>query len=326
MDTVSELLRMARVSASLDKRCLLGEVTRMDVPRYGEQQAPFHVLLKGRCQLHHGGRVLKLKPGDVVLIPDGAPHRITTFGTGPDQGIVETPGEAFDTTRSERDDPPVIDLFCGHYRFDAGTGTMLFRSLPDPLHVSFGQASESGNVLRMLSALMRGEAQREGEGTSAILSALCTVLLTMVLRTSHGASTTATLWTAAGDARIAKTIGRIMGEPGAQWSIDRLRREASMSRATFLRRFAQSTGMTAGSFVTRARLMAATELLSSTDVAVATVAGKVGYQSESSFARAFRAELGTTPAQFRRDQQRSKPIDAGLVSDIAARDDQLRDN
>jgi AraC family transcriptional activator of mtrCDE len=52
--------------------------------------------------------------------------------------------------------------------------------------------------------------------------------------------------------------------------------------------------------------MTAAELLHSTDATVATVAGQVGYQSESAFSRAFRAEVGTTPARFRRDQQQRR--------------------
>ena len=81
----------------------------------------------------------------------------------------------------------MIDLFCGHYTFGAGAGAMLFRTLPDPLHVSLRAARpRRDEVLRMLSALMRGEAEHEGDGTAAILSALCTVLLAMVLRTSRG--------------------------------------------------------------------------------------------------------------------------------------------
>ena len=64
--------------------------------------------------------------------------------------------------------------------------------------------------------------------------------------------------------------------------------------------------MTVSTFLTRARVMVAAELLSSIDATVATVAGQVGYQSESAFSRAFRAEVGTTPARFRRSQQRRR--------------------
>ncbi|MET8783858.1 AraC family transcriptional regulator [Streptomyces sp. NPDC004589] len=302
MDSVSRLLRMARLGAALDKRCLLGAGTRMNVSAYGELEAPFHVLLDGACRLQVGAVLLDLRPGDVVMIPSGAPHRVITAGDAGPTGTAETAGEAFVTTRSEHGGEPVIDLFCGHYTFDAGAGSLLFASLPDPVHVSFGQSADSDEVLRMLSALMRGEAQREGEGTAAVLSALCTVLLAMVLRTARGDATRTALWTAAADGRIASAVEGMLNEPGADWTIERLSRAAAMSRATFLRHFTRDTGTTVGAFLARARLMAAAELLTTTDATVASVAGQVGYSSESAFSRAFRAHLGTTPARFRRER------------------------
>ncbi|QUQ67961.1 AraC family transcriptional regulator [Kutzneria sp. CA-103260] len=294
MDAISRLLRMARLGASLDERCLLGGATRMNVAAAPELEAAFHVLLDGECQMQFGSTVLDLRAGDVVLIPSGVPHRVITPGQGRPQGTVDIPGNAFVTKRSEGE--PVIDLFCGHYSYDAGAGAVLFRSLPSPVHVSFGQSE----VLPMLSALMRGEARREGDGTAAIMAALCTVLLAMVLRSSPA---TAALWTAPSDPRIATTIEGVLADPGADWSIDRLSRAAVMSRATFLRHFGQQTGMTVGAFLARARVMAAADLLHTSDSTVATIAAQVGYQSESAFSRAFRAEVGTTPARFRRDQQ-----------------------
>lgn len=303
MDAVSRLLRMARLKATLDKRCLLGPSTRMDVTGHGELEAPFHVLLEGECRLQVGTTLLELRAGDVVVIPSGAPHRVLTGGRGRRHGVVETEGAAFVTTRSNRDEPTEVDLFCGHYTFEAGPGALLLRSLPASIHVSFGQSAESDQVLRMLSTLMRGEAEREGDGTAAILAALCTVLLAMVLRTAKGAATTDALWTAVADRRIADAIREVLNAPGADWTIDRLSRTATMSRASFQRHFARDTGMTVGAFLTRTRLMAAAELLDTSDATIATIAGDVGYQSESAFSRAFRAEFGTTPARLRRDRR-----------------------
>ncbi|WP_431280366.1 helix-turn-helix domain-containing protein [Leifsonia poae] len=81
-----------------------------------------------------------------------------------------------------------------------------------------------------------------------------------------------------------------------------------MSRATFIRRFSSSTGMTFGQFLSRARLMCAAELLTTSDLTVAAVAAQVGYQSESAFTRAFRAQVGQTPARFRRSQEATRPV------------------
>lgn len=300
LDSVSYLLRLARLEARLDKRCLLGASTHMDVAAHQPTEAPFHVLLEGTCQLEVGFRVITLNAGDVVVIPRGGPHRITTSGQQQSTGIAETAGEAFLTTRSETGGAPVIDLFCGHYTFGAGAGAILFRSLPEPLHVSFGQSPKTDEVLRMLSALMRGEAQHEGSGTAAILSALCTALLAMILRTERGVATSESLWTAVSDDRIGRAIYRILEDPQADWSIERLSRDAAMSRATLIRRFSRSTGMTVGAFVAQIRLMTASELLLTTDSTVAAVAAQVGYQSESAFSRAFSRATQMTPARFRR--------------------------
>jgi AraC-like DNA-binding protein len=307
MDSISRLLRMAQLGAHVDRRCLLGGSTRMDVAPTAELEAPFHVLLEGECTLQAGSTVLDLRAGDIVIIPGGGPHRVTTPGRGRKRGIVSALGDVLISTRTEASvEPPVIDLFCGHYTFDTGAGRMLFRSLPDPVHVSFGQAEESDEVLHMVSALMRREAERDGHGTAAILASLATVLLAMVLRTSRGDATAATLWTAAGDGQVAKAVEGVLRDPGAEWTIDRLSRAANMSRATFLRRFTQHTGTTVGAFLARARLMAAADLLGSTDATVGTVAGQVGYRSESAFSRAFTAEIGTSPAKFRREQARAR--------------------
>jgi AraC family transcriptional activator of mtrCDE len=265
---------------------------------YEGRVAPFHILLEGTCDLHVGDTVIEMRAGDVVIIPSGAHHEITTSGDGVRQGTVEYRGSAFITTRSEYGDG-IVDLLCGHFAFEAGAGAMLFQSLPDPLHVAFERQRGADRTIRSLSGLMRDEAEREEQGTAAILSALCSVILAMALRTSpedHGE----TLWTAAGDGGIASAVEKIVSNPGGEWSIERLSRLSNMSRATFLRRFVRSTGVTVGVFLARTRMMAASNLLLTDTGTVADIAAQVGYSSESAFGRAFRAATGQTPARFRR--------------------------
>ena len=303
MDGISRLLSAARLEASLDRRCLLARSTRMNVAEYGERQAPFHVLLDGTCQLQIGRRLLNLNPGDVVVIPSGAPHRILTPGGSSRRGTAESVQRNYIATRTDGAGDPVIDLFCGHYTYGAGAGALLFGSLPEPLHVSFGRSEASADVLQMLSSLMRGEAERDADGTAAILSGLCTVLLAMLLRTTPGTGGATQLWTAVSDRPIAEAIEAVIAEPGARWSIAGLSQLAGMSRATFVRHFSAAVGTSVGAFLTRVRLMAAAELLIDSQQTVASVARQVGYQSESAFTRAFRAEFATTPAKFRRAQR-----------------------
>ncbi|WP_440072155.1 cupin domain-containing protein [Streptosporangium sp. OZ121] len=304
MDSVSHLVRLARAQATLDKRCLLAGATVMDIPSRGDGDAAFHLLLDGACTLELPDRRVELRPGDVVILPRDTPHRVRTTGYGPVQGVSETPGGAFSTVRS-RTGEGVIDLFCGHYSFGPGAGAMLFRSLPHPLHVSFAESGEVDEIVRMLGGIMRWEARDDGPGTAAVLSALCNALLAMVLRESGGRLAEPALWTAAHDERIRAVIDEVLRDPGADWPIARLTRVAAMARATFIRHFSRSTGMTVGAFLTHVRLMTAAELLIDTERTVASIAAEVGYRSESAFSRAFRLATGSTPARFRRNLDRT---------------------
>jgi AraC family transcriptional activator of mtrCDE len=198
----------------------------------------------------------------------------------------------------------VIDLFCGHYTFSLGAGDMLFASLPDVVHIALG--ADTNEPVRMLSTLMRREANEGRPGTAAILSSLCNVLLAMVLRASpEQRLADQALWTGLADERLRVVTDAVLREPGRSWSIAEFAELATMSRATFIRHFNLNAGMSAGDFLTKIRMMTAADLLASTDHPVSVVAARVGYRSESAFGRAFRLAAATTPAQFRR--QTTKP-------------------
>ncbi|GAA2077723.1 AraC family transcriptional regulator [Pseudolysinimonas kribbensis] len=298
MDALSRLLRMARLDAALDKHCLLAPATVMDIDRQGEREAAFHVLLEGECRFEVGDVVLELTAGDVVIVPSGSSHRVTTPGEGRPTGTIETRGPVFVTTRSVGGGHPAIDLYCGHYTYGPGAGAVLFDSLPTPLRVSLG-SPEQQPLLSALSALLRTEALDEGRGTAAVMSSLCTVLLAYVLRTARAAAE-APVWTGAADPDIARVIDAVLDAPGDEWPMQRLAAVGRMSRATFLRRFRREAGTTPGHFLARVRIIAGADLLTSADLSVSEVAAMVGYRSESSFSRAFRGEIGQSPGRFRR--------------------------
>jgi AraC family transcriptional activator of mtrCDE len=272
----------------------------MDVPGRGPNEVPFHIVQFGTCVLEVGELRIPLRTGDVVLLTGGAPHRIATTGAnGGAPRVVTAPDGAFETIRSDNGEIDV-DLLLGHYTFSAGAGAMLLASLPDPLHIPFGQSGKADELVRMISSMMRREARLNGPGSSAILSSLSEALLAMVLRNTGTRLTDGVLWTAANDGRIRAVVDAVLREPGEDWPISRMATTAAMSRATFIRRFNASTGMTVGEFLTHIRVMVAAELLTESRLTVNSVAGQVGYHSTSAFNRAFRAATGTTPAHFRR--------------------------
>lgn len=75
---------------------------------------------------------------------------------------------------------------------------------------------------------------------------------------------------------------------------------AGLSERTLRRRFRHELGMGWDDYRRRARLLAAVEMLSDSARSVAQIAGDVGFESQSAFAKAFQQLTGETPREFRR--------------------------
>jgi AraC family transcriptional regulator, activator of mtrCDE len=297
MDPISQLIRLARLRGTIDRRGLLAGRATLDIP--AACTAPLYLLMAGEVTLELPDRAINLAAGDVVVLPRGQAHRVHTGAGGRRRRVTHEVGATLPTARTPGESPE-IDLFSGHYVYCPGAGELLFNSLPDPLHVSFDD--RACEPMRLLSTLMRAEAQQDGPGTEAILSSLCDALLAMVLRSAPGRRLNdGKLWTAVEDERLYNAICAVIHDPGHRWTIPELASRACMSRASFIRHFDHNTGMTVGEFLLRIRMMIAADLLAGSDKTIGSIATDVGYQSVSAFGRNFRAATGSSPAKFRRD-------------------------
>lgn len=79
-----------------------------------------------------------------------------------------------------------------------------------------------------------------------------------------------------------------------------LAKRAAMSERTFLRRFLDATGTTPKAWLQYQRIVAAQDLLESSDQSLDRVAEAAGYQSSETFRAAFRAQVGVPPGAYRR--------------------------
>jgi AraC family transcriptional activator of mtrCDE len=297
MDTISHLVRLAHLEGMLDTRCLFQGHTVVE-HRDESRTIHFHLMLEGTGSIQLHDRSLELVSGDVVLLTRGQAHAVHT-GSGTASAIERTGGSAFTTARAGHAGA-AVDLFCGHYTFGPGAGDILFASLPDVIHVNLHE--KACDQVRALTWLIRAEADDEGPGSSVVLSSICDVLLTIVLRQAPvQQSQGEVLWTAIDDKRMQSVVDAVVHEPDHAWTISELAGKAAMSRATFIRHFTKTTGMNVGDFLTRIRMITAAQLLSDTELSIGDVAAAVGFGSESSFGRAFRLATLTSPGRFRRD-------------------------
>lgn len=102
------------------------------------------------------------------------------------------------------------------------------------------------------------------------------------------------------ESRVAAVVRRIEREPAGDASLAALAREAGVSPYHFLRAFERATGVTPHQFVLRTRLRTAALALATEGGRVIDAALDAGFGDLANFHRAFRAELGVTPAAFRR--------------------------
>lgn len=77
-------------------------------------------------------------------------------------------------------------------------------------------------------------------------------------------------------------------------------RAAGMAQRTLARRFRAEMGMPFVRWLARVRVHEAAARLCSTQAALVDIALDVGFQSQSAFSAAFRAELGLSPGRYRR--------------------------
>ncbi len=100
--------------------------------------------------------------------------------------------------------------------------------------------------------------------------------------------------------RMLRVLDHIHANPGGDMSLDTLADIAAMSRFHWHRVFHGMTGETCANAVRRIRLNRAACWLTQTDDPVDEIAARVGYPSQQSFGRVFRAAYGMPPATFRK--------------------------
>ncbi|HWA61248.1 MAG TPA: helix-turn-helix transcriptional regulator [Caulobacteraceae bacterium] len=98
---------------------------------------------------------------------------------------------------------------------------------------------------------------------------------------------------------VERTRERLEAADGVGLSLERLALEAGLSRFHLLRLFKALHGVTPMAYAERLRMQSAARRLRSGAVPVGEVAAKLGYDSPSAFARAFRRWTGQAPTSWR---------------------------
>jgi AraC-like DNA-binding protein len=316
MDALTDVLDASRVSGAVLARVRAYEPWGVVVaPTRG---AAFHAITAGVCWLYAESEPPRqLLPGDVVLLPAGAPHRLTSAPGVPAREF----GQVAKTQRLSPDGELVLEgpgaatsFLCAGYTYDNEIAHPLMSLLPAVLHLPASDAnSPSQTTLRLLAQ----ELGRPAVGAGVVIQRLIDVLLVHVIREWMSATKDhdVACWIRGlRDPAIAKVLAILHRRTAEPWTVKRLADEVHMSRSTLARRFVELVGETPLGYLGRWRMDVAAQMLRETEEPVAAVGRRVGYHSEFAFSRAFSRARGEPPARYRRAHRNARPTQGVRLS------------
>ncbi len=263
-----------------------------------------YALLTGECWLVVEGIAdpVPLRAGDCFLLPRGLPFRLTTdlALTPVDFHVLRATGRVGGITKESNG--ATRFLAGGHFALAGSHARLVLDALPPIVHI---RAEADRAQMRWALERMREELSTPRPGSSLITQQLAHMMMVQALRL-HLADGTAkqsgASWLAAlADPQLHAAIAAMHGEPGHPWTLETLARRVGMSRTVFALRFKEVVGETATEYLTRWRMLLAAERLTTSIEPIAQIARSLGYDSESSFGKAFRRVLGCPPRQFTRE-------------------------
>jgi AraC-like DNA-binding protein len=101
------------------------------------------------------------------------------------------------------------------------------------------------------------------------------------------------------DPYVGRALTALHQAPARDWTLETLAQEAALSRSAFAERFSSFVGQPPMQYLAAWRMQLATNYLRSGTESVASIATRVGYESEAAFSRAFKKTMGAPPSEWR---------------------------
>lgn len=266
--------------------------------RYGDFGRPsFCAVLDGGCVLEVAGEpALTLEAGDFVLLPATPAFTLRSFAPAVPVLVdpQRTSAHAGEIRHGRRGGRPEVRLQGGYFVFDSPDTDLLVSLLPALVHVR-GEPR-----LSLLVRLVAEEAGTRKTGRDLVLAHLVGLLLIEALRSTPPPGSSPGLLRGLADARVARALRHLHGDPARPWTVSQLARKAALSRSALFEQFTRTVGLPPMEYLLGWRMALAKDLLVREDLALAEVAERVGYASASTFSTAFRRHVGHPPGRYAR--------------------------
>lgn len=314
MDTLSDVLRAVRLTGAfffdvhargpwVAETPLGKSVVGAMFPGTGSDHLIcYHAILDGTCWcILEGEEPIKLEAGDIVLLAHGDTHVLST-----EIGMRNPPNMAMYRQPEDGRLPSRISVgaetgasghfVCGFLACDSRPYNPLLTALPRMLRVSDHGSGALGAYFR--AALAESNGRMGGECMLGRISEL--MFVDVVRRYLETLPEGRMNWLAGlRDPYVGRALTALHEQPGRDWTIEALAQVAALSRSAFAEKFVEFVGQPPMQYLSNWRMQLATSYLRNGTESVASVANRVGYDSEAAFSRAFKKAVGSPPSEWR---------------------------
>ena len=315
MDALSEVLRAVRFSGGIFHEanfrgpwCLRSQIAPGDCGlgvKADGGLVSFHYVLDGRVQVRLGREKPRIAtPGEIILVSHNDPHLLGSDVTLPPidaRPLIRKAAEHELPRIDYGSGQEVIDRFVCGYLSTTIRDNPLLAALP-PLLVADLRGRPCAEWAETSFRYAAREHASQRPGSQEILSRLSEMLFVEAVRGYiEGLPSEATGWLAAlRDPSLARALSAFHLRPAHPWTAGDLAKQACLSRSAFAERFTSTVGLPPMGYLTRWRMLLASQRLHESSDTIAQVAAAVGYESEFTFSRAFRRETGLSPGAWRK--------------------------
>ena len=269
-------------------------------PPPGQRVVLFHLVAEGRCFVRLGpdGEPHWGNPGDVFVLPYSNQHIMG--GTEPADPVPvfellpsPPPWEEMVILKHGEGGNPT-SVVCGYFMSDDPLFDPALAALP-PIFVV---RPPDGPARAWVEASI---AFASAHDTSPAATQVPELLLREMLRLhlSTAPADGKGFMGALRDPVLAPAMAELHADPTRKWTVADLATAVSVSRSVLDERFRQVLGRSPIRYLTEWRMHLAEDLLRSTQLPVAEISRRVGYDAEESFSRAFKRARGLAPATWR---------------------------
>ena len=254
----------------------------------GSNRMNFHVVSKGTCFFEFDDQVIELNQGDAVFLPCDSQHCITN---------VLQRRAAVNQSKSlpmtEPLDQESTGLVCGNFKHRHPVFEKLVKQMPEFVILRAKDEGPSATIL----ALILQESRSSAEHSNVLLNRLSDCLFYLLVKNNLDVDNG--VFAAFTHPNLSSAMELIHQQSDQRLNLDKLASSAAMSRSAFSSAFKEVVGQSPMDYLIQWRMTQAYRWLADDGITTFDAANRTGYESEASFAKAFKRVMGIGPGSVR---------------------------